>query len=166
MSDETEAQLATVTAERDALAADVKMLASLRDALVNEAKNLMAERDTLAAQLARATERRELAESERDEAIASRREAQDAVAVLEQRVGMTAAAAIAITPLQARKALRAAGLYDEVEAMLATASADVRDAWEYAIEWRPDDQLVVSIGAELGLGPTSIADLFALARTL
>ena len=66
-----------------------------------------------------------------------------------------------VTPLQARRALRGAGLMPAVEAALAQADDDARDAWEYAIEVRRDDPLLAAMAAQIGL---TDADLDALFR--
>ena len=66
-----------------------------------------------------------------------------------------------VTPLQARRALRAAGLAPVVEAALAQADEETREAWEYAVEVRRDDLLLAAVAAQIGL---SDADLDALFR--
>jgi len=65
-----------------------------------------------------------------------------------------------ITPLQARRALRAADLLDAVNAWIATQPDDAQEAWEYCVEVRRDDALIA--GAQEGLGLTSeqVDDLF------
>jgi hypothetical protein len=65
-----------------------------------------------------------------------------------------------VTPLQARRALRAAGLMPAVEAALAEADDDARDAWEYAIEVRRDDPLLAALAAQVGLTTAQVDDLF------
>jgi hypothetical protein len=73
----------------------------------------------------------------------------------------------AVSPLQARKALRAAGVLDAVDAWLATQPPGIRDAWEYAIEVRRDDQdVVVPAAAALGLTSAQIDALFLAAAAL
>jgi hypothetical protein len=66
-----------------------------------------------------------------------------------------------VSPLQARLALRAAGLLEAVEAWLATQPPAIRDAWEYAIEVRRDDTLVVGPAvAALSLTEAQLDALF------
>jgi hypothetical protein len=72
----------------------------------------------------------------------------------------------AITPLQARRALRGAGLLDAVNAWIATQPDDAQEAWEYCLEVRRDSPLIV--GAQEGLGLTSeqVDDLFRAGAAL
>ena len=65
-----------------------------------------------------------------------------------------------ITPLEARRALRAAGLLGAVNAWIATQPADTQDAWEYCIEVRRDDRLVADAQNALGLTSEQVDDLF------
>ena len=77
---------------------------------------------------------------------------------------VTPAVPRSVTPLQARKALRAAGLIDAVDAYLATQPAEIREAWEYAVEVRRDDQSVVAMtAAALGMTSAQMDQLFILA---
>ena len=71
-----------------------------------------------------------------------------------------------ITPLQARRALRAAGLLDAVNAWIATQPAEAQEAWEYCIEVRRDSPLIA--GAQLGLSLTDeqVDDLFRAGAAL
>jgi hypothetical protein len=71
-----------------------------------------------------------------------------------------------VTPLQARKALRASGLSDAVEAYIATQSAALQDEWEYAISVERDNPAIAAAGPALGLTDAQIDDLFRLAATL
>lgn len=72
----------------------------------------------------------------------------------------------AIYPLQARKALRAAGLFDQVQAYVTTLPEDEQDEWEYALEIRRDHPVIVNGAAALGLTETQVDDLFRLGKTL
>lgn len=65
-----------------------------------------------------------------------------------------------ISPLQARKALRAAGLYDAVVAFVDTLPDEEQEEWEYATEiWRNNP--IISQGATaLGLTEAQIDSLF------
>jgi hypothetical protein len=71
-----------------------------------------------------------------------------------------------VTPLQARKALRAAALMAQVEAAVAAASVETRDAWEYASIWKRYDPFVLEIATAIGLTEAQIDDLFRQAAVL
>lgn len=66
----------------------------------------------------------------------------------------------AITPLQARRALRAAGMLAGVNAYLATRSEGEREAWEYCIEVQRDDAMITQAAAALGVSSAQMDDLF------
>jgi len=68
-----------------------------------------------------------------------------------------------ISPLQARRALLAAGLLDDVEAALDRAPREIRLAWEYAVELRRDDPLLAAVAAALGLSAEQVDELFLAA---
>jgi hypothetical protein len=70
-----------------------------------------------------------------------------------------------ITPLQARKALRALGLHAQVTAYVATLSEEEQEAWEYCISVERQDGLVVTAATLLGMTSTQIDDLFRLGKT-
>lgn len=72
----------------------------------------------------------------------------------------------AVTPVQFRRALRQAGLYDAVTAYVATQDADTQDAWEYAVTIPRSDALVARAAAGLGQSDEQVDDLFRLAATL
>jgi hypothetical protein len=65
-----------------------------------------------------------------------------------------------VTPLQARRALRAAGLLATVEALMASAPEEAREAWEYAVEIRRDDATLAALAAQIGLTAPQLDDLF------
>ena len=71
-----------------------------------------------------------------------------------------------ITPLQARRALRAAGLLDAVNAWIATQPDDAQEAWEYCIEVRRDSPLIAGAQEGLGLTPEQVDDLFCAGAAL
>ena len=73
---------------------------------------------------------------------------------------------LSITPLQARRALRAAGLLGAVNGAVASADPDIQDAWEYAIEVRRDNPIIAGMAASLGLTEAQLDDLFRQAATL
>lgn len=70
---------------------------------------------------------------------------------------------VSISPLQARRALLAAGLLDDVEAALAEAPRETQLAWEYAVEVRRDDPMLFSVAAALGLTAGQVDALFLAA---
>jgi hypothetical protein len=77
-----------------------------------------------------------------------------------------AAVPSAVSPLQARRALRQSGLLDKVTAAVATATPDLQDAWSYAGEIRRDSAALKQVATQLGLTSSAVDDLFRLAATL
>ena len=73
---------------------------------------------------------------------------------------------LSVSPLQIRRALRQAGLFDAVVAFVDSASDDVRDAWEYAVRIDRTDPLIAAAGQALGVTDAEVDDLFRLAATL
>jgi len=72
-----------------------------------------------------------------------------------------------VTALQARRALRAAGLYDAVVAAVnAATDADLKDSWEYATEWLRDAPWISSMAAQLNLSSDQVDALFVQASAL
>lgn len=71
-----------------------------------------------------------------------------------------------VSPLQARKALRQAGLIDQVNAAVAASTPDVQDAWQYASMINRTDPLVAALSVGLNLTPAALDNLFTLAATL
>lgn len=71
-----------------------------------------------------------------------------------------------VTPRQARLALHAAGLLDQVEAAIAAGDKSTQLTWEYAVEFRRDDQLINSLGKQMGLTDEQIDNLFIEASNL
>jgi len=69
----------------------------------------------------------------------------------------------AVTPLQARKALLAAGMLAQVEAAVAVGPPEARLAWEYGLEVRRDSPLIAAMAAALGLDGTAVDQLFVAA---
>lgn len=70
-----------------------------------------------------------------------------------------------VTDLQARLALAAAGLLDEVEAAIATADRTTQVWWDRALTIHRDSVYIASIGAVLGLSEAQIDELFIAAGT-
>ena len=71
-----------------------------------------------------------------------------------------------VTPLQARRALRAAGLLDQINAYVATQDADAQDAWEYATVIERNNPIIASAAAALGMTGEQIDGLFVAASKL
>lgn len=71
-----------------------------------------------------------------------------------------------VTPLQARRALRAVGMMAAVDAFLGTANADTREAWEYASSVDRHEPMLTEIAAALGVTDEQLDSLFILAATL
>ena len=72
----------------------------------------------------------------------------------------------AITPRQARLALLNAGLFDAVEAYIATLPKAAQVEWEYANEIRRDHALLTQAAAALGLTDAQLDALFETAAHL
>ena len=78
------------------------------------------------------------------------------------------------SPWQIRKALNHFGIRDQVEAYIANADQDTKDAWEWATEFREDDPhvaaAVVALAPEINMTETDAEafkhQIFALAVTL
>ncbi len=68
-----------------------------------------------------------------------------------------------VTPLQARRAINAANLRTAIEAAVAAADQDTKDAWEYATEIRRDNPIIAAMAASLNLTGEQIDDLFRAA---
>jgi hypothetical protein len=71
-----------------------------------------------------------------------------------------------VTPLQARKALRKAGLLNTVNDFIATQSDEVQEAWEYCISVYRNDPLITSLQVELNLTNEQLDDLFRSAAEI
>lgn len=72
----------------------------------------------------------------------------------------------AVTPRQARLALLAAGLLDDVNAAVAAAGPQAQIDWDYALEIRRDNALIASMAGQLNLSSKQIDDLFRAAAVL
>lgn len=72
------------------------------------------------------------------------------------------------SPFRGRTALRRAGLFSQVEAMIALPETpdEVKDAWEYAIEWRRMDPMIISLATALNMTDTQVDDLFKAAAQI
>ncbi|MEH2525874.1 MULTISPECIES: hypothetical protein [unclassified Bradyrhizobium] len=65
-----------------------------------------------------------------------------------------------VSPKQARLALLAAGLLDQVEAAVAAEGRATQITWEYATEVNRTDPLIATLGQSLGLTDEAIDQLF------
>jgi len=71
-----------------------------------------------------------------------------------------------VTPLQIRRALRQIGLLDEVQNFIENSSAEVREAWEYAIQIDRNNELIIGAANAIGVSEQEVDNLFRLAATL
>lgn len=71
-----------------------------------------------------------------------------------------------VTPLQARRALRQAGLATFVQDLVATMDEETQEAWAYALEIRRDDAALSAAAAEMGMSDSDLDELFRLAATM
>ena len=71
-----------------------------------------------------------------------------------------------ITALQARRALLAANMLDQVDAAIARQPRAVQITWEYATEIHRDDPMLVEVAQAIGLNTNTLDDLFRAAAKL
>lgn len=71
-----------------------------------------------------------------------------------------------VSPLQFRRALRASGIKAGADAYIATLDEEAMEAWEYAVEIRRRDPMIVAAAAALNMSEAEADDLFRLAATL
>jgi len=71
-----------------------------------------------------------------------------------------------ITALQARRALLAADMLDQVEAAIARQPRAVQITWEYATEIHRDDPMLIEVAQAIGLTTNTLDDLFRAAAKL
>jgi hypothetical protein len=71
-----------------------------------------------------------------------------------------------ITALQARRALLAADMLDQVEAAIARQPRAIQIAWEYATEIHRDDPMLVATAQAVGVDAAALDDLFRAASKL
>jgi hypothetical protein len=71
-----------------------------------------------------------------------------------------------VTARQARLALNAAGLLDDIDAALATMPRDAQIEWQYAHEIRRDSPLIAAVASGFGLENAAIDELFTQASKL
>lgn len=68
-----------------------------------------------------------------------------------------------VTNLQARKAIRAAGLKPDVDAAIAAGSEELQEEWRYAQEIRRDSARIAELAGVLGLDDAALDALFIAA---
>jgi hypothetical protein len=73
---------------------------------------------------------------------------------------------VAVTARQARLALNAAGLLDDIDAALATMPRDAQIEWQHTHEIRRDSPLIAVVASGLGLDKAAIDELFTQASKL
>jgi hypothetical protein len=73
---------------------------------------------------------------------------------------------VSVSPLQIRRALRAVGLLDEINAFVESSSVEVREAWEYAIQIDRTNEMLLDASSAMGMSDLEVDDLFRLALTL
>jgi hypothetical protein len=66
-----------------------------------------------------------------------------------------------VTPLQLRRALRKLGALNAVLAYVASQSAEVQEAWEYAVKMPASDPMIKAACAALGVERKALFDLAA-----
>jgi len=71
-----------------------------------------------------------------------------------------------VTARQARLALNAAGLLDDVDAAIAASSREVQLTWEYATEIERSHPILAQVATGLGMTSNQMDDLFRQAATL
>lgn len=71
-----------------------------------------------------------------------------------------------VSRFQAKAALLAAGLLDDVEAAMAQASPVAQLAWSEAIEFRRDSTTVAAMASQLSLTDENLDDLFVAAAQI
>lgn len=71
-----------------------------------------------------------------------------------------------VTPLQMRRALRAADLKDQVDGLAAQLGEEAEEAWQYALEIERASPFIAQAAQLLGWTEQQVDDLFRLAATL
>ena len=71
-----------------------------------------------------------------------------------------------VTALQARRALLAANMLDQVDAAIARQPRAVQITWEYATEIHRDDPMLIEVAQAIGLNTNTLDDLFRAAAKL
>ena len=67
---------------------------------------------------------------------------------------------ISVTPIQFRRALRKAGLFAAVNTFIVSQSDEIQEVWEYCVNVRRTDSLIILLQSELNLTVEQMDDLF------
>ncbi|MBC9176757.1 hypothetical protein [Pseudoroseomonas ludipueritiae] len=70
---------------------------------------------------------------------------------------------MSLTPLQARRALRQAGLLAQIETAIAAEGEEAQEEWDYALEIRRDNSTLLTVAAKIGMSDSEIDALFRAA---
>jgi hypothetical protein len=73
---------------------------------------------------------------------------------------------VSVTPRQARLAIEAAGLTEQVEKAVEAAGPAAKITWDYALEIRRDDPLLAGLAQAIGLSDAQVDALFLQAAQL
>ncbi len=73
-----------------------------------------------------------------------------------------------VDPIQAREAIRRAGLLPQVEALIADPEtpALVKSAWEYALKFKRQSPTILAVAQALGWTDEQLDDLFRVANDI
>lgn len=71
-----------------------------------------------------------------------------------------------VTPRQVRLLLLGQGLLEQVEAMIAEQDKATQITWEFALEFRRDNPLLIALGTSLGLTEQQIDEFFIAASQI
>jgi hypothetical protein len=91
---------------------------------------------------------------------------EDEIKARQERIRAMTPTPSSITPRQCRLILAQQGLLASVEAMIAQRDEATRITWEYALEFRRDDPLLLNLGQSLNLTPQQIDEFFIAAAKL
>ena len=72
----------------------------------------------------------------------------------------------AVTPLQLRRALRAAGLHTQIAAALVELGEEAQEAWEYAVTIPRGDPMIAGAATAINLTSEQVDELFRAAAAL
>ena len=66
-----------------------------------------------------------------------------------------------LTPRQIRLILTSKGLRQQVEDLVAESNDyDLKDWWEYSLEYKRDNEILISLGVQIGLTSEQIDNMF------
>lgn len=70
-----------------------------------------------------------------------------------------------VTPLQARRALISAGLFQAVTSVIESSSLEVQQSWEHASSFDRDNQILLQLAVQMGLTAEQVDQLFLSAAS-